>query len=50
MKQGIYGMINLPNCPEPIIMCAQHFGYVDFVSVLDPETKQNKLKLLDGGI
>lgn len=43
-------MVNLPNCPEPIIMCAQHFGYVDFVSVVDPETKQNKLKLLDGGI
>lgn len=50
LKQGIYGLQMLPNCAEPTLMCAQHFGYLDFVSLVDPETKANRLKLLDGGI
>ena len=50
LTQGIYGLTMLPNVPEPTLMCAQHFGYVDFVSVFDSETRINRLKLLEGGV
>jgi len=44
LKQGIYDMVILPNS-DRILVCAQHFGYLEFVS-----TENDKLTVLEGGV
>ena len=34
LRQGIYDIVQLPQHPQ-ILMCVQHFGFVDFVSTAD---------------